>query len=248
MNKHTLTTTALVLTLLATLPLITNALTTQQTLKTTVTINTNGDLALSEQENRNTWNPHTCGFTQATQAQATYTDHTCTININKTTKEPGHIATGAWWTTNFKTHQKIPLINTQVQATFQALLTQATYQPPNEWLRIALATATQRADGTVVYTELDIYDTPNTQNHPTGNINQGGNTIYQGPDVVEYKTDQIPLGTWKTYTLDITANINQAWTIKPGDLLESVYIVIETANTPTQVALLIRNLWITQTA
>jgi hypothetical protein len=56
------------------------------------------------------------------------------------------------------------------------------------------------------------------------------------------------LGTWKTYTLDITANIDQAWTIKPGDLLESVYIVIETANTPTQVALLIRNLWITQTA
>ena len=248
MNKHTLITTVLVLTLLATLPLITNALTTQHTLKTTITINTNGDLALSEQENRNTWNPHTCGFTQATQAQATYTDHTCTISINKTTKEPGHIATGAWWTTNFKAHQKIPLINIQVQATFQALLTQATYQPPKEWLRIALATATQRADGTVVYTELDIYDTPNTENHPTGNINQGGNTIYQGPDVVEYKTDQIPLGTWKTYTLDITANINQAWTIKPGDLLESVYIVIETANTPTQVALLIRNLWITQTA
>ena len=247
MNKHTLTTTALVLTLLATLPLITNALTTQQTPKTTVTINTNGDLALSEQENRNTWNPHTCGFTQATQAQATYTDHTCTININKTTKEPGHIATGAWWTTNFKTHQKIPLINTQVQATFQTLLTQATYQPPNEWLRIALATATQRADGTVVYTELDIYDTPNTQNHPTGNINQGGNTIYRAGDVVEYKTDQINMNKWTTYALDITTNINQAWTIKQGDLLESVYIVIETANTPTQVTLQIRNLWITQT-
>ncbi len=195
-----------------------------------------------------TWNPHTCGFTQATQAEATFADHTCTLSINKTTTEPGHIAAGAWWTTSFKTHQKLPLLNTHVQATFQACLTQATYQPPNEWLRIALATATQRADGTVVYTELDIYDTSNTQNHPTGNTNTGGNTIYTGADVVEYKTDQIPTNQWKNYTLDITSHVNQAWTIRQGDKLESVYIVIETANTPTQVTLQIRNLWITQTS
>lgn len=249
MNKQALIPTIIILlTLLATLPLITNALTTQPAAKTTVTINTNGDLALSDQENRDTWNPHTCGFTQATQATATFANNTCTINLNKTTPEPGHLATGAWWTTNFQTRQKPALLNTHVQATFQACLTQAPYQPPNEWLRIALATATQRADGTVIYTELDFYDTPNTQNHPTGNINTGGDIIYQARDVVEYKTDQIPLNTWKTYTLDLTANINQAWTIKQGDRLESVYIVIETADTPTQVTLQIRNLWITQTA
>jgi len=247
MNKQALIPIIVILTLLATLPLITNALTTQTAAKTTVTINTNGDLALSDQENRNTWNPHTCGFTHATQATATFANNTCTISLNKTTPEPGHIATGAWWTTNFQTRQKPALLNTHVQATFQACLTQATYQPPNEWLRIALATATQRADGTVVYTELDFYDTPNTQNHPTGNTNTGGDIIYQAGDVIEYKTDQIILGTWKTYTLDLTANINHAWTIKPGDRLESVYIVIETADTPTQVTLRIRNLWITQT-
>ena len=245
MNKQALIPTIVILTLLATLPLITNALTTQTAAKTTVTINTNGDLTLSDQENRDTWNPHTCGFTQAT---ATFANNTCTINLNKTTPEPGHIATGAWWTTNFRTRQKPALINTQVQATFQACLTQATYQPPNEWLRIALATATQRADGTVVYTELDFYDTPNTQNHPTGNTNTGGNTIYEAGDVVEYKTDQIPTNQWKNYTLDITSHVNQAWTVRQGDQLESVYIVIETANTPTQVTLQIRNLWITQTS
>jgi hypothetical protein len=248
MNKHALTPTIIILTLLTTLPLLANALTAQPAAKTTVTINTNGDLALTEEQNRQTWNPHTCGFTQATQATATFADHTCTLRINKTTTEPGHIATGAWWTTNFKTHQKPALINTHVQATFQACLTQATYQPPNEWLRIALAIATQRADGTVIYTELDIYDTPNTQNHPTGNTNTGGNTIYQAGDVVEYKTDQIPTNQWKNYTLDITSHVNQAWTIRQGDQLESVYIVIETANTPTQVTLQIRNLWITQTS
>jgi hypothetical protein len=247
MNKHAVTPTIIILTLLATLPLLANALTAQPAPKTTATINTNGDLALTEEQNKQTWNPHTCGFTQTTQAEATFTDQTCTLRINKTTPEPGHIATGAWWTTNFKTHRKPALLNTHVQATFQACLTQATYQPPNEWLRIALATATQRADGSVVYTELDFYDTPNTQNDPTGNINQGGNIIYQGTDVVEYKTDQIPLNQWKNYTLDITSHIDQAWTIRQGDCLESVYIVIETANTPAQVTLLIRNLWITQT-
>jgi hypothetical protein len=249
MKTLTMLTPIIILTLLATLPLITNALTqAQPTLKTTVTINTNGDLALTEQENRDTWNPHTCGFTQATQAEATFADHTCALSISKITTEPGHIAAGAWWTTSFKTDQRLPLLDTHVQVTFQACLTQVAYQPPNEWLRIALATATQRADGTVVYTELDIYDTPNTQNHPTGNTNTGGNTIYLGADVVEYKTDQIPLNQWKNYTLDITSHVNQAWTIRQGDKLESVYIVIETANTPTQVTLQIRNLWITQTS
>jgi hypothetical protein len=239
---------AIILILLTTLPLLANALTPAQPASgTTVTINTNGDLALTEEQNRQTWNPHTCGFTQTTRAEATFTDQTCTIRLNKTTPEPGHIATGAWWTTNFKTHQKLPLANTHVQATFQACLTQATYQPPNEWLRIALATATQRADGTVVYTELDIYDTPNTQKHPTGNTQTGGNTVYTGADVVEYKTDQIPLNQWKNYTLDITSHISQAWTIRQGDKLESVYIVVETADTPTQVTLQIRNFWITQT-
>jgi hypothetical protein len=249
MKALTILTSTIILTLLATLPLLANALTpAQPNAKTTVTINTNGDLTLTEEQNRQTWNPHTCGFTQATQATATFTDHTCTISINKTTLEPGHIATGAWWTTSFRTHQKPPLLGTHVQATFQACLTQATYQPPDEWLRIALATATQRADDTVVYTELDIYDTPNTQNHPTGNTQTGGNTIYTGADVIEYKTDQIPLNQWKNYTLDITANINRAWTLRQGDKLESVYIVIETANTPTQITLQIRNLWITQTS
>jgi hypothetical protein len=247
MKTRTITPLILVLTLLTTLPLLANALTTKSTTTRTELVNTNGDLTLSEPENRLTWNPHTCGFLQTTRAEATFTDNTCTIRINKTTPEPGHIATGAWWTTNFKTHQKLSLTNSRVQTTFQACLTQATYQPPNEWLRIALATATQRADGTVVFTELDFYDTPNTQNDPTSNINQGGNVIYEGADVVEYKIDQIPLNQWKNYTLDVTSYIDQAWKVSQGDCLESVYVVIETANTPTQVTLLIRNFWITQT-
>lgn len=246
MKTRTLTPLILFLTLLASLPLLANALGTKQA-EGTVTINTNGDLTLSEQENRITWNPHTCGFLPTTQAEAKFEDNTCTIHIDKTTPEPGHIATGAWWTTNFRTRQKLSLTNTHIQATFQACLTQATYQQPNEWLRIALATATQRDDGSVVYTELDFYDTPNTQNDPTGNINQGGNMIYKGADVVEYKTDQIPMNQWNNYTLDITNHIDQAWTTRQGDCLESVYVVIETANTPTQVTLQIRNLWITQT-
>lgn len=246
MKTHSLTPIILFLTLLTTLPLLTNALTTKPTARTE-TINTNGDLALTEEENRLTWNPHTCGFLPTTQAEATFENNTCTIHIDKTTPEPGHIATGAWWNTNFRTHEKLPLTGTHVQATFQACLAKATYQPPHEWLRIALATATQRNDGSVVYTELDIYDTPNTQQDPTGNIGQGGNIIYKGADVVEYKTDQLPLNQWTNYTLDITNHIYQAWTTRQGDCLESVYVVIETANTPTQAVFQIRNLWITQT-
>ena len=235
----------IILTILTALPLISNALTTKQT-QTTI-INTDGDLSLSEQENRQQWNPHTCGFLPETQATVTYTNHTATIHLKKTTLEPGHIATGAWWTTSFQTRQKTPIYNTHIQATFQALLTQAAYTPGNEWLRIALASAVQRADGLITYTELDFYDSPNTQNHPTGNINQGGSIIYKGADIVEYKTPQIPLNQWTNFTFDITNHINQAWNTKPGDLLESVYIVIETANTPTEITSLTTTLWLTQT-
>src|SRR4030066_146179 len=92
---------------------------------------------------------------------------TPTTPLKKPTLEPGHIATGTWRTTSFQTRQKTPIYNTHIQATFQALLTQAAYTPDNEWLRIALATAVQRADGSITYKKLAFYDTPTPHTHHT---------------------------------------------------------------------------------
>lgn len=195
------------------------------------TINTDGDLTLSPNQNRYYWNPHAVGLTDQSNWTATY-DNQAEIHLETTTNEKGHVATGAWWTTSFKTNQKTPLYTTQpaqIIADFRINILNVTCNTGNEWLRIALASATQRNDGTVVYTEIDLWDSPATLANPSGNINQGGNIIYKGGDVVEYKIDQPHINEWKTNRLDITSYINSAWQLKPGDRLESIYFVVEAA-------------------
>ncbi len=71
------------------------------------------------------------------------------------------------------------------------------------WLRIALASTFQdpkSLDGyDVKYTELDFYDGRQVLSHPHGNIRNGGNIIFKGGDVVEFRCDSIPLSEWKHY-------------------------------------------------
>jgi hypothetical protein len=96
-----------------------------------------------------------------------------------------------------------------------------------------------------VYTEIDLWDSSAVLNNPSSNINQGGNTVYKGGDVTEYKLNQAPQNQWKNYTLQLTEHINNAWQLKPGDTLESVYFVIEASGAVTA-TLKADDLWITQ--
>ncbi|MEM1552568.1 MAG: hypothetical protein QXS01_02870 [Candidatus Bathyarchaeia archaeon] len=100
------------------------------------------------------------------------------------------------------------------------------------WLRIAIASAFQDPESIgghgAKYTELDLYDNQQALSHPQGNIKNGGNKIFQGRDVVEFKYDSIPLGEWKHYEFNLTKCHEKAWSsIAKIGLLESVYIVIE---------------------
>ena len=218
-----------------------------QTASTTVIINIDGDVSLSPEQNRIHWNPHAVGLTDKSNWTITYNNET-EMHLETTTNENGHIATGAWWTTSFKTKQKLPLYTTKpahVTATFTANIITAHCITGNEWLRIALATAIQRIDGSVVYTEIDLWDSSAVLNNPSSNINQGGDILYKGGDVTEYKLNQAPLEEWKNYTLQLTEHINNAWQLKPGDTLESVYFVIEASGAVTA-TLKADDLWITQ--
>jgi hypothetical protein len=152
------------------------------------------------------------------------------MHLQTTTNESGHIATGAWWTTSFITKQKLSLYTAspaQIAVTFNVSLKNINLQTGNEWLRIALACATQRNDNSVVYTEMDLYDSPKALTNPTGNTQQGGNTIYKSTNTIEYQIDHLPQNQWRSYQLDLTSCINNSWQLKPGDLLESVYFVVE---------------------
>jgi hypothetical protein len=172
------------------------------------------------------------------------------VELSVTTElgEAGHVAAGAWWTTSFKSRAKIPLYvlkPTMLTASFRANVAAIDYGPSDEWLRIALACAVQRSDHSVVYTELDFWDSPNSLKHPSGNSRVGGNIVYRGGDVVEYKIDQADVGKWENYSLDLTSAIDSAWSLKPGDVLESVYLVVETIGAVT-VTVRFDDLWLAQ--
>lgn len=92
---------------------------------------------------------------------------------------------------------------------------------------------------------MDLWDSPNTLRHPSGNIKFGGNIVYRGGDVVEYKIDQAIISEWTNYSLDLTWFIDRAWSLKPGDMLESVYVVVETMGVPVEVTVEVDDLWIT---
>jgi len=246
-------------TFIATLLLNTNILLAHQTYNETaeepnitydksIIINIDGDASLNEAQNRIYWNPHTVGLTNASLWNITFNNET-RITLKTKTGEAGHIATGAWWTTSFKSKTKLPLYTSKpikLMANFCANIASINYEAGSEWLRIALACAVQRSDGSVVYTEMDFWDSPNTLRHSSGNIGFGGNIVYRGRDVVEYKIDQATVDKWNFYSLDLTHYINMAWSIKLGDLLESVYVVIETMGTAVNADVRVDDLWITQ--
>lgn len=209
-------------------------------------VNVDGDVSLSGVQNRMCWNPHSTGLTNASSWTVTFENET-EIFLETGPNEAGHVATGAWWTTSFKSSMKLPLYTSkpvQVSASFRANVLTADCKSGVEWLRVALACAVQRLNGSVVYTEMDFWDSPTVLACQSGNVKSGGNTVYKGGDVVEYKMDQAALGEWKNYSVDLTGRINSAWSLKPGDALESVYVVAEVIGA-TAVTVKVDDLWIT---
>jgi len=210
-------------------------------------VNVDGDVSLREEQNRNYWNPHTTGLTDASAWAVTFNNET-EISLRTTSNEAGHVATGAWWTTGFKTNKKLDLYGSgplQVVASFRANVAALSLQSGQEWLRIAFACAVQRFDGSVVYTETDFWDSPNALAAPSGNVKTGGNIVYRGGDVVEYKIDQAAIGEWKNYFVDLTRHIDSAWSLKSGDVLESAYIVVEIIG-EVSVTVKIDDFWLTK--
>ena len=206
-------------------------------------VNVDGDVSLSTAEDIRYWNHHIFRFRKDVEWNVEFTDKV-TIYLKTEEGDGGHVATGMWWTAGFIEGRKIPIYGKKVQVEFDVKVEKFDYEGPDEWLRIALACAVQRRDDSVVYTEIDFLDSPNTQRHPTGNILFGGDVIYQGGDVVEFKFDEAPLKVWRHYSIDLTYYIERAWGIEEGDLLESVYIVVESDGKPVEVELKVDNFWI----
>jgi hypothetical protein len=198
-------------------------------------VNTDGDLSLRPEENRVFWNPHSVGLTSASDWSISFTTE-AEMYLKTTSTEVGHIATGAWWTNSFKSKAKLQLYASEpsnIVVGFRINVLRAELNSGSEWLRIALACAIQRAGGSILYAEMDLWDSPSALAHASGNIRLGGNVVYRGADVVEYKVDQMTTGQWRSYVLNLTQCINDSWQLNQGDLLESVYFVVEAAGAVT---------------
>lgn len=210
-------------------------------------INVDGDVSLGEAENRVFWNPHSTRLTGASVWGVTFLNE-AGMFLRTVAGEAGHVAAGAWWTAGFKSKSRFPLFvaeRERVLVSFRACVGVVDCETGGEWLRVALACAVKRGDGGVVYTEMDFWDSAAAMRHPSGDVQFGGDVVYKGGDVVEYKVDQAVVGEWKNYSLDLTRRIDSAWGLRPGDLLESVYVVVEVEGGVT-VALKVDDLWITR--
>jgi hypothetical protein len=207
------------------------------TTRTLRTVNIDGDLSLNPEQNRMIWNAHSVGLTNVSDWRITFTDE-AEMHLKTVTTEAGHIATGAWWTTSFEPKEKLSIYALRpvnIAASFRINIITADLNSGKEWLRVALACAIQRSDSSVVYTEMDLWDSPIVLTHPSGNTGLGGIIVYRGGNVVEYKIDQVAMLQWRNCALNLTQYINDAWQLKPGDVLESVYFVVEAAGAVTTI-------------
>ena len=199
-----------------------------------VVLNVNGDLAFDAFQDALLWHPHSAGGnlakTMGGEWNVTFED-CATLVLKACEGKYGHIAAGTWWidwaAVGFL---KAPL-NQTIMVSVDIRVRTANYTG-KAWLRMAIASAFQdpkSIDGySVKYTELDFYDSLQALSHPKGNIKNGGNIIFRGGDVVEFKYDSIPIGDWMRYEFNLTKWHEAAWgrTAEAG-LLESVYVVIE---------------------
>lgn len=206
-------------------------------------INIDGNVSLPSGEDARYWNRHSFSFDGDVRWAVDFEESTF-MYLKTSWGDAGHVATGMWWTQGFRAGEKVPINGHDIRVDFDVVVEKFDFEGSGEWLRVALACAVQRSDGKVVYTELDLLDSPNTKRHPSGNTLLGGDVIYQGGDVVEFVIDEAQLRTWSHHSIDLTRFIDRAWKIQDGDLLESVYIVIESEFNPVEVRVGIDNLWI----
>jgi hypothetical protein len=213
-------------------------------------LNKDGDFAEPSATDALIWSHHKVGLPNLTEG----VDYGWEFNdegkmwIKEKSGDKGHVALGIWWD-QFTPPGKIPLYGNDIYIDFDIILDKANVTVTgNEWARVALANAFKDSDGNVWYTDLDLWDSPNTDSHPDPNV------IYGGGDVYEYKVDQMPIGEWRHYRFNLTEwikkrnNYEPSWGEKlKGGELESVYIVIELdKNQSADFSLRIDNFWLTR--
>ncbi|MEM3788346.1 MAG: hypothetical protein QXN95_00560 [Candidatus Bathyarchaeia archaeon] len=197
-------------------------------------MNVDGDLEFDALQDACFWHPHSAGGNMAEKIggewNASFGDY-ATLVLEASEEKFGHVAAGAWWLDWAEAgFSKVPLNQTIIVSV--DIRVRTANHTGKAWLRIAVASAFQDLKSiggySVKYTELDIYDNQQALSHPQGNIKNGGNIIFKGGDVVEFKYDFIPLGEWKHYEFNLTRWHENAWgNIAKTGLLESVYIVME---------------------
>jgi hypothetical protein len=210
-------------------------------------VNVDGDVSLSEGENWVCWNPHSTGFTARSVWTASFGGEVC-LSLGTVAGEAGHVACGAWWTAGFRSGVRVPLCAGGLDrfcVCFRACVVAAVCGAGGEWLRFALAFAVKRGDGGVVYTELDFWDSAAVMVRASGDVRFGGDVVFRGGDVVEFKVGQAVVGLWRSYSLDLSGMFERAWGIRQGDLLESVYVVVE-AEGCVSAGLKVDDFWVTR--
>lgn len=163
-------------------------------------------------------------------------DRDALVRVRNPEGQFGNVAVGHW-SDSWYTNESIPVEPYLFYADFDLRISEVAYGE-GEWLRVAVVA--ECWDGVDEsrrwYTELDVWDSPNTYPGETG-------VLYAGEDVVEFKVDQMEIGRWYHYSFEFTEWILEAWGHRAlGWEVRGVYIVVELGMAPTEATIAVRNL------
>jgi len=143
-----------------------------------------------------------------------------------------NVAIGHWWTSGLKSSPNYTTLSPSrpLYLDFDVIIDEVNYAAgtTGTWLRLAAVIAcTIPAENMTKYVECDIWDSDRALAHESGDIADGGDVIYGGGDVWEYRIDSLPTSIWRHYRINIQDYWNRAWGLNGTILLESVYFVVE---------------------
>lgn len=157
------------------------------------------------------------------------TDH---FETNPTETRFGNVALGFWADKGgFTTSPNMIPIKQQQRLMVEVNLTITNLTlTSGSVLRSAIVICLLKAtEGAYRYVELDFYDSPQALQSNQGNISEGGDVVYNGSDVVEFRVDQLPTNESRHYTLNFQDYIQRAWGIDENDQIAGLYLVIESS-------------------
>lgn len=222
-------------------------LTTVTASATLIYLNIDGNCSDTAENDEYYWSPH---YTDLSSECVDWTfTHLATLELVAPDTEFGHLAAGSFWSTGFVSGERIPIYEggqyKNLRLNFWVKV--ETFDDGDGWLRAGAVICINRTGNASTfdrYTEIDFCDSDTVNN--TENPGYDYPIMWQGGNCAIIQAPQVTVGTWKHYNFNVIGAIDMAWGLYTDDVIESVYIVIETDYTDVEAVVKVDNFWLVE--